>query len=189
MTSVTAAACSVDECEKPIYVKISGLCNTHYSRMRKTGVLTIARESPDKRCTKCGEMKPRSAFYLRKERDGGQTKPHCKTCSRAVAKEFRAANPEYVTTWNAANTIKKSDWHRFRQYGMTPDAYQVMFDQQGGLCAICAGDMGVGNVDHDHSTGVVRELLCHPCNIALGMFRDNRSVVASALEYLKRHSA
>ena len=98
-------------------------------------------------------------------------------------------NPEYMTQWNAENAIKKSDWHRFRQYEMTPADYQAMFDNQGGLCAICSGDMGVGNVDHDHATGVVRELLCHKCNIGLGMLRDDSRIISAALEYLKRHSA
>lgn len=44
-------------------------------------------------------------------------------------------------------------------------------------------------VDHDHETGQVRDLLCHNCNRALGLFQDNIEIVDSALEYLKQWKA
>jgi hypothetical protein len=40
-------------------------------------------------------------------------------------------------------------------------------------------------VDHNHTTGKVRGLLCSSCNGALGLFKDNPEVVAAALLYLK----
>lgn len=66
-----------------------------------------------------------------------------------------------------------------------------MFDIQRGECAICgATEGGHGRtdellVDHDHTTGEVRGLLCHGCNGGLGHFRDNVDVLQSAMLYLE----
>ena len=43
------------------------------------------------------------------------------------------------------------------------------------------------NVDHDHTTGKVRELLCHNCNRALGLLQENVEIIQSALDYLNKH--
>lgn len=42
------------------------------------------------------------------------------------------------------------------------------------------------NVDHCHSTGKVRGILCSKCNIGLGMFKDNIASLETAIEYLKQ---
>ena len=64
-----------------------------------------------------------------------------------------------------------------------------MLANQNGKCAICATTehRGRGNfyVDHDHSTGKIRGLLCNPCNIALGMFRDSIDTLKKAISYLE----
>jgi hypothetical protein len=67
-----------------------------------------------------------------------------------------------------------------------------MFEKQKGLCAIC-GKEGDGRwkklcVDHCHSTGKVRELLCRNCNMVLGQVGDNRDLLMEMVSYLDRHS-
>lgn len=78
---------------------------------------------------------------------------------------------------------------RFK-YGLEPEHKQAIFDSQNGCCAICGykfgqktGDM---KVDHDHSTGAVRGLLCDLCNRGLGMFRDSQDNLTKAISYLAR---
>ncbi len=58
-----------------------------------------------------------------------------------------------------------------RKYGITINDYEQMLKQQNGVCKICKGLDPSGRrlaVDHCHTTGVVRGLLCPSCNTALG---------------------
>jgi hypothetical protein len=73
-------------------------------------------------------------------------------------------------------------------YGITHMQYEQMLFNQGGACAICKETMGTKklHVDHCHSTGIVRGILCAPCNHALGSFRDKIENLSSAIVYLKK---
>ena len=80
---------------------------------------------------------------------------------------------------------------RLWKYKLTKEQFDTMFATQTGRCAICYGDLLSGTygvaIDHDHATGKVRGLLCHPCNRGLGQFRDTAALLERATEYLKRH--
>lgn len=78
-----------------------------------------------------------------------------------------------------------------RKYGISIEQYDVMLAAQGGACAICKrlpGDISL-HVDHDHSSGAVRGLLCFPCNNALADFREDRLLLSEAAAYLDSHTA
>jgi len=66
-----------------------------------------------------------------------------------------------------------------------------MFKKQKGKCAICRNLQGKNkrrmDIDHDHKTGKIRELLCNSCNKAIGYFKENTTVLESAIIYLKKH--
>lgn len=72
-----------------------------------------------------------------------------------------------------------------------------MVKRQAGKCAICErvpdGSRGTKDrrlhVDHDHSTGRIRDLLCQSCNLLIGFARESPKLLAKASEYLGRHSA
>jgi hypothetical protein len=75
-------------------------------------------------------------------------------------------------------------------YGLTVEKYNEMVASQQGRCAICSGLPTLHGrlyVDHDHDAGKVRELLCHSCNIALGMLKDRLDLCEKVIEYLLRH--
>ncbi len=64
---------------------------------------------------------------------------------------------------------------------------KLMLDDQVGRCAICEiefSDTVKYVVDHCHSTNKVRGLLCYPCNVALGMFKDQPTILERAINYL-----
>ena len=79
------------------------------------------------------------------------------------------------------------------KYKITEQRYFEILEKQIGLCAICKSDSpgrkGSKNftVDHDHTTMEVRGLLCHPCNVMLGLAKDNIEVLEMAIKYLKHH--
>lgn len=58
------------------------------------------------------------------------------------------------------------------RYGMTAAEYDSMLEKQRGVCALCGQPMARPVVDHDHQTGRVRGILCHPCNIKLPTVED-----------------
>lgn len=83
-----------------------------------------------------------------------------------------------------------------RNFGLTVSDYEKKFEEQGGVCAICQQPeyrlKSKGStpkrlaVDHCHKTQQNRGLLCHDCNIALGLFRDDPLRLAAAIAYLKK---
>jgi Recombination endonuclease VII len=62
---------------------------------------------------------------------------------------------------------------------------------QDGRCAICSDEFGNKrpHLDHCHKTGLIRSLLCHRCNMALGQINDNIEIAKNIIRYLKRHAA
>src|ERR1019366_7313982 len=68
----------------------------------------------------------------------------------------------------------------------TDEQYDQMYDDQNGKCAICGHYGEKLHRDHDHSSGLVRALLCLNCNNGLGHFRDSFKICLSAAKYLRR---
>lgn len=79
-------------------------------------------------------------------------------------------------------------WYLKFRYGITLSKYEALFSHQNGTCAICGIPENASKhrlaVDHDHTTEVVRGLLCFQCNIGIGSFRDNLELFSEALHYL-----
>jgi hypothetical protein len=102
--------------------------------------------------------------------------------------------------WAAANREKIRTLKRMWAFGLTPDEFERMFQEQAGRCGICGTEMHLTGdrrkdgslktngicVDHCHATGVVRGLLCAPCNKGLGFFRDDPERLRAAVAYLAR---
>ena len=86
--------------------------------------------------------------------------------------------------------IEQRDYMLRRRYGITLAEYEQLLKVQGNTCAICSKPGGDTkgtrlNVDHDHSVGHVRGLLCSRCNQQLGTLEQHRWVM-SAMHYLMR---
>jgi len=75
----------------------------------------------------------------------------------------------------------------FLRYGITISDFKNMEKQQGYVCAICKQKPKTTfHVDHCHSTGKVRGLLCSSCNMALGLLKDNKMFLSQAIDYLSK---
>jgi hypothetical protein len=81
------------------------------------------------------------------------------------------------------------NWTLQSKYGITQEDYDVMLENQNNSCAICntkeTDRYGVFHVDHCHTTGKVRALLCSNCNQALGLFYDNSEALSKASQYVE----
>jgi len=76
-----------------------------------------------------------------------------------------------------------------KRYGVTKEDYYKLLEEQNNVCAICHKADISGrklSVDHCHSTGEVRGLLCSKCNTALGLLGDNIELFVEAINYLKQ---
>ena len=93
---------------------------------------------------------------------------------------YKKRKPEIVKAANKRHQRKK----RLRKYGLTPTAFDVLKMHQNGLCAICKEDKLLC-VDHCHTTGYVRGLLCHKCNLLVGHLERMPELVNVALDYIE----
>ena len=77
-----------------------------------------------------------------------------------------------------------------RDYGLTPPVLDDMREAQGNACAVCRSSFEerAMNIDHNHETGAVRELLCQPCNAALGQLGENAQVIRALADYIEKHN-
>jgi hypothetical protein len=78
------------------------------------------------------------------------------------------------------------------RYGLTLDEYHAMLDRQHGACAICGREspsVGPLVIDHDHTAGRVRGLLCQHCNLGLGHFFEFPDYLECAARYTETHGS
>jgi hypothetical protein len=166
-----------------------------------------------KKCSKCLKFKKKSEFYSNKKRRGGGLHHYCKVCARKQVKEHYKNNKEKMTKiaskyyfknkakiskrvakWKKNNPDKVKQHQRRarlkKSYGITEKEYDAMLMGQGKKCLICEeyiGYCGELVVDHNHSDGKVRGLLCHHCNRGLGCFKDSILNLKRAIMYLERN--
>lgn len=78
---------------------------------------------------------------------------------------------------------------RKAMYGVNEEAFQERLKQQNGCCAICSEPFNrTPHIDHNHTTGRMRALLCFRCNTGLGHFKDSIELLQNAQVYLQQHS-
>lgn len=123
----------------------------------------------------------------------------CKPCRRIYQaewfKKLYRSDPAFRERIKAANrkactTPRWRDWYYRNRFGISLEAFNALWLAQGEKCALC----GTGNlkgrelaVDHDHSTGKVRGILCKLCNTAVGLLKDDASLMRRAADYVEVH--
>lgn len=111
-----------------------------------------------------------------------------KQCVERAQKYYRANHEErleYHKRFRTKNKAKLRARELIRNYGASIYELNELIMLQNGLCAICKKKTTLV-VDHAHERGAnVRGLLCTNCNVGLGMFKDDPSLLLSAVSYLK----
>ena len=126
----------------------------------------------------------------------------CKPCRKIQAKEYYEKNKTEILKRekekHANLTPQQKDKLSERRnsrylknnYGLTKQDVEQMRQEQGECCAICEQTFGENwwqaHVDHCHTTGKVRGLLCNDCNRGLGGFKDSIFALEKAKQYLAR---
>jgi hypothetical protein len=103
---------------------------------------------------------------------------YCAECGASVKKAWAKKNPEYYADLHLRNTR-----------GITLDEKRKMFGEQEGRCAICESPMPFtdARVDHCHTQGHIRALLCNSCNVGIGLLGDSVELLERAARYIERH--
>ena len=123
-----------------------------------------------KQCTKCLEEKNTREFAKSKRaKDGLQH--HCRSCQRIYRSGRNSTLAEYM-------------YHIQKTYRISRHDYIRLWLEQDGKCAICGRESQLC-VDHDHDTNTVRGLLCHRCNIAVGVAESGN--LTKVLNYIEKH--
>ena|ERR1035437_1637660 len=129
--------------------------------------------------------------------------------SKETNKAWRLANPEKVKEYARQTYLKKDPtklkkWDPIQRklqqrkwaaanphykdkilYGLAPGARQGIFEMQGRCCALCKTTTSSRwCLDHCHTTGRVRGILCNNCNTGLGRFNDDPLLLHAAVRYL-----
>lgn len=176
----TTRVCQFEGCERKHFGR--GYCHSHYLQWRRGITLRPIRSrrpvAPKGQgyCSKCSCFKPESDFGWDAQRE--QFKRLCKPCASVVQKA-------------SIERILLVRWGRGDVY-VSREAYDAMYEEQDGKCAICAGtDEDKGrrlSLDHCHINGHYRGLLCANCNLMLGHCKDQPSILEQAAEYLRKHN-
>lgn len=151
-----------------------------------------------KKCPSCKEEKPLSDYYAApKSTSKWKVSTECKVCTRKRTKAYQEKNSEKVKASRQARRSTDAGRRKERErsfqrwYGISVEQVEAMITLQGGVCAICPRPISLGkytHVDHNHSTGKVRGVLCIGCNHLLGKASDDVSILRSAIDYLEKHN-
>ena len=103
--------------------------------------------------------------------------------------QVKARSAKYRTEHKEATLARERRHNLLRDFNLTVEGYNELFQKQGGRCAVCGkhqSDFKIAlAVDHCHTTGKIRGLLCSSCNRAIGLLGDDLYGVTLAMEYLQ----
>ncbi len=130
-------------------------------------------EAEVKFCPRCKLTLPASDFHKTSEwAKRKRFAPWCKKCMRKWSREY-------------AKSDKFRDSYFRKTYGITLKDYNNLLAKQNNCCAICGNQPDLLVVDHNHETQQIRGLLCHKCNLILGMCREDLQHFKNFIQYLE----
>jgi len=158
-------------------------------------------------CKSCGEEKDIEDFYNKRN--------SCKDCVKARASMYqknnrakinakRQKNRVYVYNPEKSKEYAKRHREKYKEafiytdrakvhnkYKVSEEFIRDLMDEQGGCCSICGCSLVNPDsnknycIDHDHTTGIVRGLLCSSCNCGIGFLKDDINLLHNAIRYLE----
>ena len=127
-------------------------------------------------------------------KDPEKAKEYAKLRSRRLRVTDPVKSKQYYNNNKEKILNRMRDRHLELTYGLTNEEYQEMLLQQDSRCAICfkhetsktrTGGFKNLSVDHCHTTGKIRKLLCSKCNSMIGMADESKETLYAAIKYLE----
>ncbi len=135
-----------------------------------------ARNNTARRIEYCKEYR---SIIENKEKMNAYSREYSKTETfKEIQNRYKATEKHKETRWRY--------WLKL-SYNITPEQFNQMMELQGGVCAICRKSCRTHarlSIDHNHTTGQVRGLLCRDCNSAIGLLKDSPDLIEKAKQYL-----
>jgi len=129
---------------------------------------------------------------IRYEKDKAEGFARQKEYREKNADTIRARMREWAKDNRAHVNAYRMRQHYRNKYGITPEEKSEMLTSQGNCCACCGSDSPNHKqgwvVDHCHTSGKVRGILCQPCNLSLGKVRESVEHLRALIAYLEKHN-
>lgn len=104
----------------------------------------------------------------------------------------KKCNPSYAAKYERSVLLRRRN---LKKYGLSIEKYQDIVESINNKCQICGKTPSPSSVrhnklsvDHDHVTGQLRGLICHKCNVALGLFCEDVDILNNAIQYLNKYN-
>lgn len=108
--------------------------------------------------------------------------------AKRVENYYKNIEKEKAYAIEYKNSGRLRDAKLKRKYGLSADEVDAMIISQNHLCGICKKMMDMPNVDHNHLTGEIRELLCAQCNLSLGLLKEDIVTLTNMIEYIRKYN-
>lgn len=145
----------------------------------------------------------RGSFRVKESRTSGD-EVRCSACHRFLpVQAFQRNTGDYLHTWcNACNSAAKVARRKLNSVVPERSVHEAVLAHKRkgvtdipadivrqGTCEVCQEHTEKRVIDHDHASNKFRGLLCHRCNLGLGMFRDDIARLTQAAQYLDEKMA
>jgi hypothetical protein len=168
--------------------KEKDLKDFHKCKNNKSGVASLCKLCNNARAKSAEAIKQRLVRYKVRKKEiiayNGANRKKNWTAHQERSKKYYEANKR---TWVEKGWKQKGILNSSSQY-FTLEDYDIVLESQGGVCAICKSTGSTHKkglvVDHNHSTGVYRGILCAFCNSGLGYFKDDPEIIKKAMNYI-----
>lgn len=136
-------------------------------------------------CGSCYErwLERRDPAYLARRRARN------KAAAASVRLVNNAKENERIKQWRHAQPRDRRQDQWLRKYGLTLRQFNELKVAQDDRCKLCRcllATRKTAHVDHKHGTKIIRGLLCHKCNMGLGLFNDDAGLLRLAASYVEK---
>ena len=148
-------------------------------------------------CKSCNTDVSQDSFYVHTRDSEGKPLRYMNKCKACYGNQsldhYRSKRDHYnklQCKYRAENKDKFKQWRLKRNWDLTVDEFESMISKQDNRCFLCniefCDKRGMRpNVDHCHDTGRIRKLLCTRCNTAMGLLKENVSVLNKMINYIQ----